>query len=993
MLIPQTNARQRSRWSIRRWIVALQCCLWCLATATTNAAPPLAAEPSAAEIVTALTALENEAVRISPQTPLQARTSNLALTIGGVFQGVINPYAEDHTRYLAVELVVANPSTEAGTLDVSGIALRSGGKILRWQDRPDGMDGYSFQAGREHIAIREVQPPDSLSIPAGGVTSTWLLFAGLEPGGFIPELILTIPAEPLQLQLDVGLFERARLRLRTERIGPADCLGMVSIGGSLNTVNAAALVAALEAFAAAGVHRAVIVFDEAAGPLSQYLTEWLQQARQPNPYQQQFKQMPVFPSTLRELHLVAPSGPGGDVTTNVHRQVGDAVAAALRTAFTAAPVEEVLRALRSEHPAVRAAALRYGAERLRPEQWSIVRRFLDVPEPEVRLAALTALAAFSAPEAIDLLAGFAQSPDGTVAAVAIRSLASSRFPAAHQALARLIREARLAFDDQRVAILAAFPRPEWNQVFLELTTATDSKVQQSALQALARLGDEQLLAVLAQGLQSPEARVREEAFQRLSDMESREADELALDFALTWLKTEPPSASIKLFLERVRDQRAVPLLVRYLDAPEGVRRGVIELLAAIGDQTVAAELARRYPQFSTSEQALTLQSLQSLDPKLARPLAASALLSEDVTLTQRAVQCLQADGSDEAVAALADALHRQRGQPEGSEVNFLCAGLGGIGTAAARDVLVKERKSPDELTRRAAQQGLLVLWNQSPARELVSQAEQELRLVNALKQSGDRVDLGDGVKLTPEQRQDLATSRLLRAKELLTSAERIDPQFPDLALQQGVLLELEGNAAAAVDKFRRSIELNSESVEAHIALGNGLYKLERFSDAVAPLQYAFENDASKFRHQWLTSWALALVRLGQLETAVELLREHASKFPEEPIFEYNQACIYGRAVEALRRDPTVPPDDPRITVFSEEAVRLLHDAFSHRIEAHSNDADMYSYMRADPDLAPLHDVSGFRKFAELDLPEDQRKKTPPLEPAAPAVEGDALQPL
>jgi HEAT repeat protein len=943
-------------------------------------------------VVAHLREIEAEAVRIAPDSPLQFRTAELAISLGGISQGVTNFYNEDRNRFLAVELIVANVTGVPQTLDVKSIRLRTGGRTLAWQDRPKEIEGLSFQAGNEHKAIREVQPPDALAIPAGATASTWLLFTGLEIGTFIPDLTLEIPAESQGLLLDVGLYERARLEQRVRRTGPRDCLAIVEIHGELNTINGGALASTLDELSTGGVRRVVVAFDAEAVPPTQFLGDWLRQAQHPNPYQQQFKQMPVFPVTLIELHYVLGSTERSESSAQVHTSLATAVVAALQTAFASMPAGEVIQSIKSTDPAVRSAALQAGAHRLSADQYPIVLRSLDAPESEVRRAAILALGEFAAPSVLAKLSALALSGPPDQALPAIRAMAASRFPEAQAELVKLIRERKLPITVELVMTLSEHPHAAWQPLFLEFATATDSKVRQAALQALSRLGHDELVSILADGLKSEDARLREEAFQRLTHLDVRAADELASAYTLERLRLEPPSASIREYLERVRDQRAVPLLLRYLDQPEAVRRSVIELLTIIGDHTVAAEFVKRYPKFSASEQVLVLQTLQTLDSPLGKPLAIAALRSDDVTLVQRAVGYLQERGTEDVVAAMCEVLDGLVGKSNTSAMAFLSNGLGIIGTPSAREALLKLRSSTDENARRAAQSGLQALWSQSPAREMVATAAVQLEGVETLllrAEQGRTIRIPDGRPIEPERARELARQRQLDAKRQLDYASRIDADYPDLPLQQGILRRIEGDADAAITLFRRALELNAELLEAHVELGDTLYKADRFAEAIPPLKYAFEKDSGEYRHQRLTSWALSLVRTGQMEEALDLIKQHADEFPNSPVFEYNVACLYGRSVEHLRNDPDVAPDDPRYAVFSEEAVRMLQAAFEHGVDRATND-DMYSYMRTDPDLVPLHNVSVFRKFAELDLPDDQRKKSPT--PIAPPAEDQAPAP-
>ena len=921
-----------------------------------------------------LAGIEAEAVRIVPEATLQTRTDRFAFSIGRIDQGVTNYHPQQRIRYVAVELLAVNATNVAQTLDVKLIQLRSGGSTYTWQDRPSSVDGLSIQFGRHHLATREIQPPEVLAIPESSAVSIWLLFAGLDAGPFIPDLNLLIPDGDRTLSLDVRLFERAALRLSTERLGPADCLAVLRVHGELNSVSVGTLADELDRLGQLGIVRTVVVLTPDSEPIPQTLAEWLRQAHRPSPYSHSFRHLPTVPAMLSEFHVVIeqPESPQrGDQTV----MFDEAVAASLRTAFASVDEQQVMQSLRSGNPSLRAAALRHGASRLQPQHWTIIERFLDAPETNVRLAAVSALGRFSSPEAVDHLRRLALSSDPDVAVEAVRALASSRHPSAHSTLANVLDSGLSVPQLRLVQILSLNPRPEWHDSILRFASHGESKVQQSAIQALARLGHDDLMAVLKRGLDSPDDRVREEAFRRLTDLGTRDSENLALKYVLDRLQTEPPSGAMHQFLERVRDQRVVPLLVRFLDGPEGVRRGVIELLAKIGDHTVAAELATRFPKLSDSEKAHTLQALQTLESDLATPLAVQSLRSDDVTLVQRAVATLQQDGSDEVVREMDQALRSLRGKSSTSAVAFLCNGLGVIGSPAARKVLVQLRRSTEEQARQHAQRGLQVLWNQSPARELTYMAAARIRNVSVVRQDASQAAaLLRDPNRNPADLEQIIQEHLEQAAEQLSVAERLDPDYPDLQLQWGRLFALREDSEQAIARLRRAVELNEEFVDAHAELGRTFAKLERFEEAIPPLKFAFENETTNTRHEHLTSWALALIRLGRLEEAIALVQEHADTFPDQPIFDYNRACIYGRAVELLKSDPDLPVDDPRLAVFAEEAVRLLKLSFDHGLAELTGVPDMYEYMRSDPDLKPLHNVPAFREFAELDIPTEQRTR-------------------
>ncbi|MCA9052408.1 MAG: HEAT repeat domain-containing protein [Planctomycetaceae bacterium] len=985
-----------NRLQIRSFLGVCSGLLCCgLLTAPCLGAPPPGsdADPKLTPetVIQRLQEIEAVTLQIDPQTPLQTRTPRLVFSLGNVDQLVAIVPPTDRIRYVALELIAVNPTAEAQTLDVESVRLRSGGQLLRWQDRHSKINGMHFRVGEHNRLVRDTEIPDALSIPAHSAVSQWLVFSGLEVGPFVPDLTLEVPGPDQTLSLDVRQFERGVLKLHTERWGPADCLAVLTVSGELNSVNAGSLVEELDRLCQQGIVRTVIVIGPQAAPISRTIADWLIQWGQEASYATGFRELPPLPTMLLERRVVFLQSNAAGVA-NDGPTLEEAVSQSLESAFSRVDAETVLQALRGENAYVRAAALQHGAARLDAGHLPALARLLTAPQPEVRLAAIKALGQFGDAEAISLLVSQVKSSEPSAAETATRALAASGFPAAHRALQELIQTGISLPPQELVRILSLNARPTWEPIILELAQTGESKVRQAAIQALTRLGHPQLVSVLEQGLQSSDDRVREEAFTQLVNLQTRESDDLAIAYTLERLRTAPPSAAMHQFLERIRDPRAVPLLVPYLDGPDGARRTVIDLLAKIGDQTVAAELAARYDRLSDSEKVQTLQALTLLDSDQGVELALRSLRSEDVTLVQNAVQVVQQEGTDVVVQNLHDATLALRGRTGVSAIGHLCTGLGAIGTPTAQQALLDLRDTDDEAISRWARQGLQVLWNQSPAHDLVSLADVKIRFVERLQQTtGSTDEMQPPNEAGGADRQELMDTQLQLAERQLDAAAQLDDNLPELSLQKGKLLKLRGDQDGAVRELEHAVELNDELLEAHVELGQVLADLERFDQAIPHFEYAFEHDSQTQKHQTLTAWALALVRHGQLEEALDLIRKYAEQLPSNAVFEYNQACVYGRAYEWLRKDSEVPQDDPRLAVFAEEAVRMLKEAFDHGLAQQTGVADMHEFMRNDPDLKSLHGVSAFRKLAELDRPPEER--TPPMPVPEETLPNAPFQPL
>lgn len=942
--------------------------------------------PTAREALERLEAIESEVLRVRPETPLQARSANVVFLLDDVYQGSTNAYTNDGIRYVALRLLVVNLTAEDRTLDLKPVRLLSGEKRFDWSTRPPGIDGYSFRAGNDYVAIREVRTPETLRLPANGTAATWMLFAGLERDALIPPMTLDIPTAGGPVALDVNLYQRGVLRLNSERVGPGKCLAVLTVSGELNTINAGALAEDLDRLVGQGVRRCVLHWSPVAPQPADLLRGWVLQAQHTGPYaySPQYRYLPNFPSTLHELHVAGLTSGGESefADAHTHATLSGAISAALASVFAVAPAEEVVDSLRRGSAAVQVAALEHGAGRLTPQQLPLVLALAEGADLEVRRAALAALAEFNDPRAHQMLATVCRTGDAELAAVAARSLAASRFPESHRALADALQPGVAIPPAVLIELLTTYPRPEWQDEIYRLTSASDSKVRQAAIEALARLGHPRLLETLAGALQSDQDRVREAAFSQLIAMGRRDADELALDFTLRHLDQAPPTGNMTLFLTRIRDQRAVPRLLTHLARSTANRDALIQLLAQIGDQDVAAAIAERFGDYTDGEKALALDALRKLDSPLGRGLALRALRSDDANLVQNALQTLQVDATDAEVAALVEVVRSLPTRPHNPKLRLICNGLGGMGTPAARDALLELRTAADDPLREAAQKGLEVLWNQSPARDVVNNMILKLELAErrSLRIQSLQTAL-DGEPPPPElaQHRQLLREELREAERSIQLAQRLDPKYPRLYLARGLWQIIRGETSAAVEDLQLAVSMNDEDADAQRVLGDLWFRQDRFEEALRPLQRAGELNPAY--HEAITSRAIALARLGRVEEGIALAREHLPRHRQQSVYLYNVACVYGRAIEQFEQVRQIPADDPRVAALADEAVKLLDESLRSGLQAATGDTDMLGYMRSDPDLTPLHRFSEFRRISELDLPDGERTAPLPREPA------------
>ncbi len=899
------------------------------ATPPTNGTrTPAGNAASQEELLKRLREIEAEVRRIQqpPVNPQEQATAALLLEESSL--QVTNYYSKEAHKYLATRLVVINLSEKPLNIPAESVRLKAGATEIALTDRPEGFEGQPVRVGNRHLPRDDIQPFETLEVPPGGTASAWLVFAGLERGPFIPPLTLQLTVGGQPRSIDVNAFERARLGLATERVGPASLLGMLTIRGELNTVNVGALAAELESLAENNVARVVVTWTDSASIADDLLRQWLMQIGAPNPYsQQQFSQLPSLPSAIRELHLAnVPKGSYPSNGTSTFETAGEAVTAALKSALQNVPVRALVKSIQDEHPLVKIATLRVAADRLDPDALPLVLELASSEEPALRRAALAALGGFADPRALAVLETAAREGPAEEAAAAVEGLASSNDPQARQLLVSLIGEDLPLPRADLIRLLAQWPRPEWSEAIYEASQSDDPNVRVQALQALARIGHPRLHDVLAAGLASSDRQIRTESFQLLAQRGDLRSEQLLSDYTLARLREGPPEEAIVTYLQRTRDQRAVPFLIESLEQTDH-REAVIQLLGVMGDESVADRLVKLFESLNAGEQVAALHALQQLESPALFDVARKALRSEESRVLHQAANVLRGDHSDENVKALAAVLQDTK---NASTMSYICGTLGSIATPAAREVLLEARKSKNERLQQYARYNLQSLQNQSPANMFIQNA-----------------------------RRMLAEGAFKDAETLLDAATRLDGDLPLLFVVRAQLWYVQKDYRQAIEAARRAVELEPTQPEAHLYLGLALVREERYKEAVPALETGLEQNPD--HHEALTSLAIALVMDDRPEEALKRIEEASPKFRNQPVFLYNAACVHGRIVESLRAQENV--DREAVRRHADQAIDLLKASFEKGVQEATGSEDMQKYMWDDPDLQSLRSEAGFRELA------------------------------
>ena len=816
-------------------------------------------------------------------------------------------------RFFAAKLTLVNLTDQPVVLKRDEVRLLADGQNYLVKEASEQFQFRPFQIGRETVQLRSLSMPAQVAVPVGGSGSTWLLFPELPPGNHVPPLVLKLKFGETEKDIDVHARERESLGMKVERLGPRSCLGLIRISGALNTVSVGSLVEELDRFAGDRLVRAAIVWADGSSISESAIANWLQNSALSAGRQQQFaeQQFPGLPASLRELHLARlPSSHGegqsasypsnfvpvtGTIAAQrIHKTEVDAVIAALHTAYDVLPRDEVLQAIQSGSPLERAAALAGGAGRLAGDKLPVILKYADDDDPIIQQAALLALSHFGEPAAVKKLVSYARKNAAPLSASAIAGLAGSRYESAHQALLELLESETPQAKKNIIKIMAAYPRNIWRDAIYEFVKDARSGLNVEALNALVQVDHPKLLSVLELALKGGDATLKMQAFNILAGRSDRESEELAVEFTLEHLQTQPATPVMLELLGRVKDKRALPLLMaRFNDTPN--KPELIQKLALIGDDETGKFLVDRYPHLQNLEKGEILKMLVRFDPPQFRQLATLALQSGDGGLVGFAVQGLQEDGSTEGVKIMTDALETSTNSFTWS---YLSNALAGVATPAARSALLKARDAASPEKRNFAVNALQLIRTRSPGYPYCMHAQQ---LANS--------------------------SKWKEAIEYYDTAIGLDPNLSD----------------------------------AYAGRGHARLSQDKFAEAGKDFSIAYEQDP--YNSLALTGMCLVVVLAdGKPVEAVKKLEEARAKFQNNAMFNYNAACVYGRAYEHLDKDDKAEDRQKRLEQYKQAAFADLKKSIEMGFQE-------FELMKKDPDLKSFQELPEFQELIKTTLPD------------------------
>jgi HEAT repeat protein len=835
----------------------------------------------------------------------------IAATVESPYLGFTFSYygPANGSRYLAARLVILNSTSEPIVVKARDISLQVDGTDLHVKEPIGSQRNQTIQAGTHIIDPAKIQLSADLSLPAGATAGKWLVFYGIPAGIQIPTMVLRLPIAGKELDIDINAAARRAMGLKVERIGPRGSLALLTVTGELDTINIGSLTNVLESLVSQKVVRAVIRFNESSPPLEGTVLSWLQQgAEMAGRSESTNQQMPVFPAGLRELHLAAIPNRSA---TNLDGSSGP---------------EPRIHATDAE--AVR-AALKTAIEILPRDE---LLTEIESGHPLTRVAALADGGSRLAVEDLPLVLKYADDSDPRMQ---LAALAALRHFGDNPAIEKLLVFARKNVEPMAslaIESLAASRYAAAHQALLDILKNEHPASRRLIVRVLAKY---------------PRPIWSDTIYSFVSDSEP----EVAVEALRALVQTGHPR-----------------LLVVLKDAlargPASVRDEAFQLLASRSDRQ-SEELALEYT-LATMKSGAPTTAMYGLLNRTKDPRAVPLLLAELDRSSGNRVQIINtlAQVGDHRVA---DALAAKYPTFSDREKTAALNAMQLLKSPQFRRLAGEALARIDSSLVSAAVAGLQNDGSPQAVKLLVSALESSNNatvwayITTALGNLGTRESKA---ALNKAAESDNPSKRQ-KAIEALHSLSQRSPGYP--YCMQGRQSAQSERWDEAIARYTSAIEIDPELAEAYSGRGHAL--LQKKDVAAAHKDFEKAVKLESFSSEAITGLGICLVQEGKVDEGIKLVEKSRTWMNEDFIYTYNAACVYGRALEQLLKQPPSPERDKQADAFRAKSIADLRRS----IKLGFPDLD---WMKKDSDLDSLHDVPAFKKILAQDPSSDENHSSP-----------------
>lgn len=882
-----------------------------------------------AELLGSLDKAEAELAQLNlanGQQPPAAAEPKIRTLLDTPYIGTVYVSSNKYVRFFVAQLVVVNSTAKPVVVKRSELQLTADGKIYKSGTLSSRVKSHSYTAGSKSVYLGNLKFPAEVTIPAGDNGSMWVVFENLPVGGNVPTMSLNMQLAGRPAVLKVNDFARSVMGLTVERIGPQGSLGLLTIAGSMNMINIGGLVDELDTLTADKVIRVVIRWEKSAPQLDSQIGSWLKQQAQQSGQNQQINnsnnRFPIIPAAIRELHLAnVPSQSGGTTYYSSYgRNAPNKIHKTVRAAVT--------------------AAMRTAFEVLSRDQ---LLHEIDEGHPLIRSAALACGGGRLSSDDLPLILEYA---NGEAVDMQRAALVALRHFGEPEAIAALLTQASLVKEpmaDIAIQSLAGSRFSAAQSALLKLLQDASPELKKKIVVIVARHPRPIWSDVVYEFATADDSEVNIVALQALVRIGHPRLVDVLGD-SLHQGTRSFQEAAFKILALRT-DSRSEELAMQYaLDRMERSppTSEVIQLLQRTRDRRAVPLLLAHFEKSksnrSTILNALALIGDQSVADVFLKQY--SSLQTHEKTVVLNMLRQLR---SPKFRKLAGDALLSKNS----SLINAACQGLQEDGSTTAIAMLVNAYGKTTYTSAWSYIGNALSSLGTDEARAALQKgtrsknANQRTYAISALRSLRQR---SPGYQYIYRAKQFDQQKKWKESAQQYTLAVKMDPQLPD----------------------------------AYSGRGTALLHQDKFKEAGADFEKAIKLDA--FNSIALTGLGIVRVREGKTDEGIKLIEGKRKMFENDNLFAYNAACVYGRALEAVKKDKKAADRDKKIAEYQKLALSDLKRS----LKLGFRDRD---WMKKDPDLKSLHNLDEFKKIHSPDAVDGEEKATDPTPPkAAAAVE-------
>ncbi len=898
--------------------------------------------------------------------PSQNSAENLLVQIEQIEPSSISTNRGDGNRdaqvRLSIHVRISNRTSAPVTVRSRDFSLIANGITA-----PRG----TFSSGPE-LKDGELEPGEEID--------GWLWFADIDCSQGEPILALNWKSDQPTTIVSLNEEIRRLVNAETELTGPDDCLAVVCISRHLDLLSGWVLQDLVRELNQRELQRLVLKHRMATpGQVSDDLLGWLSSWKQ-----SELPDVSAAPidqesgGRFIEIHLggfdrfAGRRLPGSGDGVMIHRNIDDAVSAALRTIYSQIEIEQIMLDIRHEDAGIRRAAIAACSDRLNGEQTLRYLRQMDESTAERQIELLEPMYMMSHPEVLPMLRQLGLSQAADVSAAALRALTRKGDTAAldivnelwhssstDQNLRNRLVTAALASRDYRWCDLLALHARQLLYSHVRQEHHPPATTGDSAKSSVLIADDEATPArvipeVIGAGDPPPPAQVpadppdampaagSPEARARVQNLNSPATGSVAASLleVLPFLRQHKHDGVLdacRSLLLEIRDPAVQDIVIDFL----------LHWRSEMDLDLIRQYLAQRLERDQITE-TVRNTATQYPDPEWTPYLIKDFLNARSQSVSQRkSLSAALRSASNDQLSELLSQFEELDLHSQGLILNHLAAvefpGWRSVVKIALKQHSSRSREAMEVLQQDGSDESIQILnehllellksdvdWKSGPGEST------RLRLQPLISQ----------VSLFSHPESQRVLNRCLRhhdevirkyAIQVIAASRRRSPAYSTLVEVQE--LKKSQKYADALTKADECVLLDPFLSEAYLFRSSLLLRQDRLDEALRDLRRADELCPEELSTR--STIALVLVRQGELLPGLQLADETLLLDPDEESTLYNTACVYGRAVEAREISA-----EQRM-MYLDETLRLLQSS----ITAGFSDPD---HLRQDPDLACLH---------------------------------------